>query len=96
MNDYRPWTRQEDETARRMDEQNKPRREIGRVIGRSHHAVASRLRYLATLDRDWTPTPEMIEDRNVRALLPHRDLTAAFCGDPKIGQSALDMIRDRP
>jgi len=39
------------------------------------------------------PTPEMIRDRDVRAMLPHRDLTAAMFGDPKIGLSALEGRR---
>jgi IS30 family transposase len=41
----------------------------------------------------YRPTPEMIRDRDVRAMLPHRDLTAAMFGDPKIGMSALEGRR---
>ncbi len=39
------------------------------------------------------PTPEMLRDRDVRAVLPCRDLTAAFFGDPPLGLSALDGRR---
>lgn len=39
------------------------------------------------------PTPEMIRDRDVRSMLPHRDLTAAFFNDPPLGLSALDGRR---
>lgn len=93
MSKYRPWTRQEDDTACRMDLENKSRKEIGRVLGRSHHAVCARLRYLGMMEREWQPTPEMIEDRNARSMLPHRDLTSAFFGDPPIGLSALEGRR---
>lgn len=39
------------------------------------------------------PTVEMIRDRDARAMLPCRDLTAAFFGDPPLGLSALDGRR---
>lgn len=39
------------------------------------------------------PTPEMIRDRDIRALMPHRDLTAILCGDPPVGMSALEGRR---
>lgn len=37
------------------------------------------------------PTPEQIRDRDLRMMMPPRDFTALFCGDPPIGRSALDM-----
>ena len=39
------------------------------------------------------PTPEMLADRDRREAMPHRDLTGAFFGDPRIGQSALEGRR---
>lgn len=39
------------------------------------------------------PTPEMLRDRDARAMLPYRDLTAAFFNDPPLGLSALDGRR---
>jgi len=39
------------------------------------------------------PTSEMMRDRDMRAALPHRDLTGILCGDPPIGLSALEMRR---
>lgn len=93
MSTFRPWTRQEDDIACRMDLEEKTRKEIGRALGRSHHAVCARLRYLGMMSRESVPTPEMIEDRNVRALLPCRDLTAALFGDPPVGLSALEGRR---
>ena len=39
------------------------------------------------------PTPEMLADRDRREAMPHRDLTSAFFGDPRIGQSALEGRR---
>lgn len=39
---------------------------------------------------DERPSPEQIRDRDMRAMLPCRDLTAAMFGDPKIGMSQLD------
>lgn len=39
------------------------------------------------------PTLEMIRDRDARAMLPYRDLTAAFFNDPPLGLSALDGRR---
>jgi hypothetical protein len=41
----------------------------------------------------YRPTPEMLADRDRRMAMPHRDLTAVLCGDPKIGQSALEGRR---
>lgn len=90
MRELRPWTREEDEIARRMDDEGISRRVIGARLNCTNNAVSSRLYFLATLDRDWVPTPEMIADRNARALLPHRDLTGAFFGDPPVGLSALE------
>lgn len=34
-----------------------------------------------------------IDDRDRRAVMEPRDLTAAFCGDPPVGYSALDKLR---
>lgn len=42
---------------------------------------------------DPRPSVDLIRDRDVRAMLPHRDLTAAMFGDPKIGLSALEGRR---
>jgi len=39
------------------------------------------------------PTPEMLRDRDARAMLPCRDLTAAMFGDPPVGLSALEGRR---
>jgi hypothetical protein len=39
------------------------------------------------------PTPEMLADRDRREAMPHRDLTGAFFGDPRIGESALEGRR---
>lgn len=38
----------------------------------------------------YRPTPEMLADRARREAMPHRDLTGAFFGDPKLGASELD------
>lgn len=39
------------------------------------------------------PTPEMLRDRDIRSMLPHRDLTGAFFNDPPVGLSALEGRR---
>lgn len=36
------------------------------------------------------PTPDILRERDRRLALPPRDLTAAFCGDPLPGYSALE------
>lgn len=38
------------------------------------------------------PTSELLHERDMRAQIPPRDLTAAFCGDPLPGYSALDRM----
>lgn len=39
------------------------------------------------------PTAEMLRDRDIRSMLPHRDLTGAFFNDPPVGLSALEGRR---
>lgn len=41
------------------------------------------------------PSEEQLRQRDAREMLPYRDLTAMLCGDPKIGESALDGLRGR-
>lgn len=40
---------------------------------------------------DPRPSADLIRDRDARALLPCRDLTGLFFGDPRVGESALDV-----
>lgn len=42
------------------------------------------------------PAPGVVEERDYRLSLAPRDLTAAFCGDPLPGYSALDRREARP
>lgn len=39
----------------------------------------------------YRPTPEMLADRARREAMPYRDLTSVLCGDPRVGESALDV-----
>jgi hypothetical protein len=36
------------------------------------------------------PTSDLLAERDAKSAIPPRDLTAAFCGDPKPGFSALE------
>lgn len=39
------------------------------------------------------PSAAQIADAELRAIMPHRDLTGEILGDPPIGRSALDAKR---
>lgn len=62
---------------------------------RNLHAYRSQLRQKVDPNDPpiYRPTPEMLHDRDVRSMLPHRDLTGAFLGDPPVGLSALEGRR---
>ncbi len=61
----------------------------------THEASASKK--AAGISGDYSRAdPEAIEERDRRLALAPASLTAAFCGDPLPGYSALDRARARP
>ena len=87
--------RSPEEKRRQQDQENECRkrnRREGRI--RSDYIKTGKVHfnYAKPAER---PTPEMMSDRDVRACLPRRDLTAVLLGDPPIGLSALDRPSQR-
>ena len=78
---------------------------IAKKIGRTYSSVYQRLHLYGPLFQGTRagntaeqsgygrPPDEVLAEREYRERLPHRDLTAAVCGDPKPGYSALDRRR---
>lgn len=103
---YKPkrWTKDESDLAARLRREGLSNGEIGQRLDRTAQSVHRHLytrehpeqsivsfRDLdlscATISR---PTPEMMEDRFQRQLMPPRDLTGILMGDPPVGLSALE------
>lgn len=67
------------------------RREAINARRRENHAKAERRITIEQVQVSARPSGEQIRQRDMRMAMPHRDLTAILCGDPKIGFSALDQ-----
>lgn len=103
---YKPkkWTKDESNLAARLRSEGIDDAEIGRRLDRTAMSVHRHLytrehpeqSIVSMRDLDLScavisrPTPEMLEDRFRRQLMPTRDLTGALMGDPPVGLSALE------
>jgi hypothetical protein len=93
---WRAWTAQEDATARQMRREGRSKREIARVLGRRLSSVCDRLNGKPSPAPPRVVPDEVRAEHAHRAALAPRDLTAAICGDPLPGYSALDKRRGAP
>lgn len=83
----RPWTEEDWNTLKRMHAAGEPWSAIDRALGRSPRTSRSKWENERGKER-------VRADKAAAACKPtpaeHRSLTAAFCGDPLPGRSALD------
>lgn len=95
---YRKWTREEIEKAAELYAKHRNYKRVARIMGRDDSMIRGYLKgqyvgpyrdFLFTRDPRDIP-PSVIDDRDRRAQLAPRDLTAAFFGDPLPGMSALE------
>lgn len=101
---YKMWTEREYRDAKRFLAQGWSYQQIAARFGRSPDAVQKRLRadptrFRTILHGDVVAPPSVPEsveaDRDERAMLEPRSLTALICGDPLPGRSALDKLYSR-
>jgi IS30 family transposase len=102
MRDYRPWTMRDDEQLEKLLANNVGVTEIGKRMGRARQVIQRKrdewrgpdyVKYQRTVvDADFRIEipDEVLIDRERRAQLSQRDLTAMLMGDPPIGLSALE------
>ena len=95
----RPWTAQEIEQLKYLrDTERRSWGEISRIMGRPSGTVSSKHHYLgnsfklgrAESNANFIVPEEVKADWHRRQMLSHRTITAALCGDPLPGQSALE------
>ena len=96
------WSMKELQQALRMKRQGATCADMAVALGRSAAAVEAKFKYWGKT-RVNVPTTHLIkrstsaiEEQIERNAAHHRDLTAAICGDPPIGYSALDRKRGIP
>ena len=98
LRQQKSWTPEETEQLRRLrDVERKSFTEIAKIMGRPSGTVASKHMYLRTNVKGirvesntlFTIPDETRQEWRRRQTIGYRDLTAAFCGDPPIGYSAL-------
>lgn len=92
----RAWTTRELFRARQL-KSRMTYQQLAVELGRSFGSVRARLKkdepaHIEQDERVDVPR-NAIEEREHRLLLEPRDLTAAFCGDPLPGYSALERMR---
>ena len=92
-----PWTPEDIEQLRRLrDVERKSFTEIAKIMKRPSGTLSSKHMYLRTgnkgnrVELNTISIPdETREEWRRRQAVSYRDLTAAFCGDPPLGYSAL-------
>lgn len=90
----RPWTEQEFNLAKLMLGRGYSFWKIGCHLGRKGETIKYKLFPPAPRDRHRRDLPRLKADAAARKeARDQRDLTAAFCGDPPPGYSALDQLR---
>jgi IS30 family transposase len=102
MRDYRPWTMRDDEQLEKLLANNVGVTEIGKRMRRARQVIQRKRdewrgpdykKYQRTVvesDFRIEIPEEVLVDRERRRDLQPRDLTAALCGDPLPGRSALE------
>lgn len=95
---YHKWSRDEIDRAAALYDEHRNYKKVARIMGRDDSMIRGYLQgrhlgpyrdFLFTRDPRDIP-PSVIDDRDRRADLAPRDLTAAFFGDPLPGRSALE------
>jgi hypothetical protein len=98
----RPWTTEEVQRASDLRDAGVSYVEIAKELGRTPGAVGGKLSYSQTsglrhhVANEQRPCDRTLAERDARAKLEHHTLTAAFCGDPLPGYSALDRRGSAP
>jgi IS30 family transposase len=99
---YRPWTMRDDEKLEQLLSNNVSMTEIAKRMGRARQVIQRKrdewrgpeyVKYQrVVVDADFRIEipEEVLVDRERRAQLTRRDLTAVLMGDPPIGLSALE------